>query len=339
MNTGEPARVTTVAAIDAGTNSVHLLVALVDGRDLRILANDKAYLRLEPAIESGRLGVRRGELVAALADFCRAARDLGAERIAVVGTEPFRRVDDAAEAADELARAAGFELAILSHEEEGLLTLLGVTLGAPIEHELLVADVGGGSSELVAVGPVRSPTAVGLPLGTARLMATHVCHDPPTSAEMAAMRSAASQALTDAPATDPHEIVAVGGAVTNLLGLAPGAAKDRWLDATRLDAALDRLTSQPASIIAERYGIHPVRAHTLPAGAAIVFALLERYRITRITISEASLREGLTIALARVGDDWRAALRDLLGGSGEEARTVARGGRRGGRGRDGRRAR
>ncbi|HLA17561.1 MAG TPA: hypothetical protein VJZ72_11760 [Candidatus Limnocylindrales bacterium] len=302
-----------VAAIDAGTNSVHLLVAEASGRSLRPMADEKIFVRLGSAVERGHLGPARDELVAAISHFTDLARDLGAHRIAIVGTEPLRRVADADDVVEEVKRSTGVPLDVLSHEEEGLLTLLGVTLGDQVEHELVVADVGGGSSELVMVGPGRPPLAVGLRLGSARLIERHAEHDPPTSAELDAMRRAAEAVLASAPDATPTEMVAVGGTATNLLPILPLAVEDRCLDHERIESACQQLMAEPSTAAAERYLIHSVRARTLPAGAAILAALLDRYRLDRLTVSDASLREGAAIALARAGLAWRAALPALAG--------------------------
>jgi exopolyphosphatase/pppGpp-phosphohydrolase len=129
------------------------------------------------------------------------------------------------------------------------------------------------------------------------------------------MHAAADEALAHAPAASPEEVVVVGGAATNLLRLVPSAAEDRCLDARRIHKAVGRLLGEPAAVAAERYGIHPVRAHTLPAGAAILLGLLDRYGVDSIAVSEASLREGAAIALARAGARWRDAVTSLVGGA------------------------
>jgi exopolyphosphatase/guanosine-5'-triphosphate,3'-diphosphate pyrophosphatase len=185
-------------------------------------------------------------------------------------------VADADDIAGRIERITGIPLDVLSHEEEGLLTLLGVTRGDPIGHELLVVDVGGGSSELVFAGPGREPVAIGLRLGSARLIERHADHDPPTWAEIAAMRAAADDALTRTPRQALDEMVVVGGGATNLLRVVPSAAQDRCLDKRRIHRAVGRLLGEPSAAAAARHGIHPVRAHTLPAAAAILMSLLER---------------------------------------------------------------
>lgn len=303
-----------VAAIDAGTNSVHLLVVNAIAGQLRPVADERIFVGLGSAIERGVLGSVRHELISAIANLADMARALGARPVAILGTEPLRRVADAMEVADEVERRTGFALDVITHEEEGLLTLLGVTLGEPIEHDVLVADVGGGSSELVLAGPGRLPVAIGIRLGSARLIERHAEHDPPTKDEMAAMRRAADAALAGAPAATVDELVVVGGTATNLLRVIPPEGDDRTLDASRIESVIERLTEEPSAAVAVRHGVHPARARTLPAGAAILRALIDRYGVDRLTVSDASLREGAVIALARAGGSWRTALPALVRG-------------------------
>jgi exopolyphosphatase/guanosine-5'-triphosphate,3'-diphosphate pyrophosphatase len=80
---------------------------------------------------------------------------------------------------------------VLPPREEGL-TLIGATGGAPLDAEIVIADIGGGSSEIVVAGPGRRPVTRGLPLGSARASARHVEHDPPTPAELDAIRAEAA---------------------------------------------------------------------------------------------------------------------------------------------------
>ena len=118
------------AAIDCGSNSVHLLVAVVDEHGVRPLADESTFLGLGSATTDGYLGSAAIErLVATLVGYARAAQGLGAERVRVVGTEPFRRASDAGAAAQQVKRAAGLRLDVIDHDEEAFLTVIGVTGG------------------------------------------------------------------------------------------------------------------------------------------------------------------------------------------------------------------
>ena len=164
--------------------------------------------------------------------------------------------------------------------------IIGVTEGRPVTEQTLVVDVGGGSSEFCLVDPSRQPRAVGLRLGSARLTDAYVQHDPPTPTELAAMRRAAIDAVLVAPDATPGEIVAVGGTASNLIKVLPAAMLDRMLTRERIAEIQAILASEPATVAAERHLINPLRARILPAGGAIMDAILERYDAASIRVVE-----------------------------------------------------
>ncbi len=308
------------AAIDVGATSVHLLVAAVGGHRVEPLLDESVFLGLGDRVAAhGRLGPdAREELVAALVGYAETARQLGASRITVVGTEPMRRADDAATIVNAVEMRARVPLHILDHDEEGLLMLLGVTKGRPITSNLLVVDVGGGSTEFVVVDPAGHEHAMGLALGAARLTRDLVRSDPPSLAELEALKVRVREILVDAPGVNPGEIVAVGGTASNLLKLLPATALDRVLTRRRLTVALAMLTVERSLEAAERHLVRPARARILPAGAIIVDAILERYGADRLRVSEEGIREGLALAAAAAGPAWRDRLPHLVRGWSDE---------------------
>lgn len=304
------------ASVDLGSNSVHLLVAVVAGHRLQPLVDESVFLGLGSAVaERGYLGrASRGELTATLIRYADSARRLGATDVTFLGTEPIRRAADGAAIVHEVVAAAGAPLHVVSHEEEAFLTIIGVTEGMPVTHETLVIDVGGGSSEFCVVDADRRPRASGLRLGSARLTDAFVHHDPPTSAELAAMRRAAIDAVREAPDAAPDEIVAVGGTASNLIKLLPTAMLDRILTRDRIAEVQSILASEPAAAAAERHLINPIRARILPAGGAIMDAILERYGAASIRVSESGVREGTILAVEHGGATWRDELAVLAHG-------------------------
>ncbi len=294
------------AAIDVGSNSVHALVAEVHGHRLAPLVDTSEFLGLGRAVDgTGELGpALTARLTETLAGYVERARELGAGRVVILGTDPLRRASDARGALDAVATRAAVRPVVLGHDEEALLTLLGVTAGRPVVRELVVVDIGGGSSEVLAVGPTGDPVAAGLAIGSARLTGRFVEHDPPTAAELDAMLAAAREALAAAPLATPSSVIAVGGTATNLLRIVR-PTRDRAINRKRLAEAMLFLLSEPASEVAARFGIRDERARVLAAGAAIVGALFERYAVERIRVSDASLREGAILAIVHAGATWR----------------------------------
>lgn len=314
-----------LAAVDVGSTSVHLLVAGMDpqGEEPASLLDESAFLGLGDRVAAdGLLGrAARSELVETLAAFHREAVDLGASALTVVATEPLRRAADAATLVREAHASAGLAVHVLDHREEALLTLLGVTLGRPSPGGAFVVDIGGGSTELVALDGEGAMRTTGLPLGAARLTRELVRSDPPAPAEVDALRAevrrllAAAPALPGSPAPRPGqggrtgnggaEAVAVGGTASNLRKLLADGGPGPLLGRSDLAEALRRLSSASADVLAMRHGIRPARVRLLPAGALILDALLERFGAPSVRVSEAGIREGTVLAVARAGAGWR----------------------------------
>ena len=173
----------------------------MDGHRVAPLLDESALLGLGTTVDARGLIPPdvRGPLIATLAAYAAAARGLGAVWIAFVGTEPMRRAADARSVVVAVEEATGVPFHVVDHREEGLLTLLGATSGRAIESDLLVVDVGGGSTQLVVVGPAGRAGAIGLRLGGARLTHALVEHDPPTLSEITALRAAARRRSGPAP--------------------------------------------------------------------------------------------------------------------------------------------
>jgi exopolyphosphatase/guanosine-5'-triphosphate,3'-diphosphate pyrophosphatase len=267
-------------------------------------------------------GDRRTELATALAAYAEVARRNNARPITFLGTEPIRRALDGARIAAEVEGASAVPLHVLDHAEEAMLTLIGVTGGRPVDGELVVVDVGGGSTEIVAVGRGRSAVAAGLRLGSASLTARHVHHDPPLPDEVDRMFDEARRAMATAPDADPAEVVAVGGTASNLVRIAsePGSAGaagppgDGRLDRGRIEAALEVLLAEEADSAAARHGVKPIRARLLPAGAVILTAVLERYAAGGVRVSDEGIREGAVLVTVHDPIGWRDRLPELARG-------------------------
>ena len=304
------------AAIDVGSNSVHLLVATVANHRLTTLTDESVFLGLGAAVaERGYLGAeaRRG-LADALATYATVARDLGATSVTVIGTEPIRRAADGPSIVHEVGQRAGLPLYALTHEEEAYLTVVGVMAGRSVARETLVIDVGGGSSEFCFVRADGTTSAAGLRLGAARLTDRHVRHDPPTAEELLAVLDDARSIVASAPPAEPTEIVAVGGTASNLLKVVRFGAKNGTLTRDKVARAMALLAAEPADLASKRHGIRPARARILPAGAVIVDAILRQYGATSLRVSEAGSREGAILAVTHAGPAWRDRLPELAHG-------------------------
>ena len=302
------------AAVDIGSYSVHLLVAEVDGHELRVVHDESAFLGLgRRLIDTGRLGAARSTLRETLEGYVAQAGALGARTISLVGTDPLRRAADARGAVDEILASTGIEVAILEHEEEAMLALIGALAGRPLRRDVVMVDVGGGSTEVLTGGPKRPISAIGLPLGAARLSGVHVTTDPPAPLELLALRGEVRAAMSAAPTFDADELVAVGGTARSLLRVGP-PSPNRVVSARRIRRVLDLIATTDAAAISERFNVRLSRARVLAAGATILAAALEHYELSRLRVAVGGLREGVIMAAHRGGPGWRAQLPELARG-------------------------
>jgi exopolyphosphatase/guanosine-5'-triphosphate,3'-diphosphate pyrophosphatase len=309
------------AAADVGSNSLHLLVAEIAGTQLRVLRDDSAPIGLGAQVDLAGHVPADGVAAAIeiLAGFVEAAAADGAAWTLLLATEPLRRASNRTRVCQAVEAAVGVPLHVLSHEEEALLTVLGVLRGTPVGEATLVIDIGGGSSEVVLIEPDADPVVGILPVGSARLTAAHVEDDPPTTDEVAALRAEAHHLLSGMPAGRPVRGIVVGGSGTNLLQLTAGTGDEkeeapRTIDRDRAQRAIEIVASAPAEDVARRSGLRQGRILQMAAGASLIEATLDCYALDRLEASDASLREGAILARARAGEQWRASLADLIAG-------------------------
>jgi exopolyphosphatase/guanosine-5'-triphosphate,3'-diphosphate pyrophosphatase len=251
-------------------------------------------------------------IVAVVSAYVEAAHRSNAERVTLIGTEPLRRARNSETLMQEIARATGLSVRVLSEREEALLTFIGVTGGQRPAAPLIVVDIGGGSTEVSHWTPGLPLRADSLPVGSARLTNAHVEHDPPSDEEITRLSSAATEATAvlgrDAvsPMAAGTRAIFVGGTATNV---------GRLGQLSRRQLADDRktITALSSGAIATRYNVRPRRARQMAAGVAIVDALLERFALEIAEVSDASLRDGAIIAAARFGDEWPSHIEELAG--------------------------
>ncbi|HET7703465.1 MAG TPA: hypothetical protein VFK35_08700 [Candidatus Limnocylindrales bacterium] len=307
------------AAIDLGSTSVHLLIARPAGSELVVIDDESSFLGLGAAVDGpGVLGPdARATVVATVAGYVERARAAGALQPVVIGTEPLRRLADADRIVAGISAACGVPVHVLAHEEEAQLTLIGLTAGRTVRRDLIVVDIGGGSSEVIEIGPNRPARAAGIAVGAGRLTRSIVSHDPPLATEIASLTAAADAAFTWSPTRPPGDVVAVGGTATNLLKLlrrSAGADASDVLDRAALDTVRDIVSRTPADVLAVEFGMREARIRLLAAGAAIIEAVLGRTGVDAIRVADSGIREGAIIAADRAGPAWRERLEELAHG-------------------------
>jgi exopolyphosphatase/guanosine-5'-triphosphate,3'-diphosphate pyrophosphatase len=285
-----------LGCIDIGSNTTRLLVADCNGSGLAWVHQERAFTRIGHDLQqTGRIGTAKmAEVVGVVADQMASARAHGATVVRTVATAAIRQAENGAALTEAIEAATGLRVETLSAEEEARLAFVGVarTLERPVEGELGVVDVGGGSSEL-AVGEVSAGVRwwVSRPLGSGALTYATLPSDPPTERQLRAAYVDVSAALADLDPPRPRAAVAVGGSATSLARLAGPR-----LDADRLDHALAVLTSAPSNVIAARFAIDAQRARLLPAGLLILRGVTELFGV-ELQVGRGGIREGMLLEI------------------------------------------
>jgi exopolyphosphatase / guanosine-5'-triphosphate,3'-diphosphate pyrophosphatase len=293
-----------LAAIDVGSNTILFTVAEYDRESgLIVIEEGEDQPRLGADLAAtGRLG--KGAIHMALRALTR-IRDtchrLDARRIAAVATAAVRESANGTEFVQRV-RDLGIPLRVISPETEAALTFRSATYRFPGNEHMLVADIGGGSLELVGAVSGTVKFCRSLPLGAVRLTELGT-----STKELGAhIREVLSGALSGTQ-WGGSRIIGSGGTFATLASMAlahRGRSRQHVhgtevgeIEVNRLLASLDAM---PLERRRETPGLRPERADIIVAGLAVVAELLRETGSEAVTISSFGLRDGLLLEMAGV---------------------------------------
>jgi exopolyphosphatase/guanosine-5'-triphosphate,3'-diphosphate pyrophosphatase len=282
------------AVLDVGSNSVRLVIYRVEGRAIWSLFNEKVLAGL--GRDLGRGGGLSPEGVAtamaALRRFRAVLDAVKPQAIHTAATAAVREAHDGQAFVDRVKAETGFELTILSGEQEARFAALGVAAGIP-EADGVAGDLGGSSLELVRLKRGTPGRGSSLPLGPFAL-GVNRSFDP------VAVHREAARLLARADGFKAHTFFAVGGAWRSLAHLHMRMA-DYPLEILQqyeiaAPEALDvcRFAARQSKTSLERIeGLSKKRVETLPHAAVVMETLIEVLELDRVCISAYGLREGM----------------------------------------------
>ncbi|MDQ2728033.1 MAG: Ppx/GppA family phosphatase [Actinomycetota bacterium] len=305
-----------VAAVDCGTNSTRLLIV---GGDGETVTRRMEITRLGQGVAAtGRLAQEAVDrTIGVLLGYRRLMDDLGVHRVRITATSAARDASNRADFFAAVEAAVGSVPELLTGDEEGRLSFAGAT--ADLDADLgpfLVADIGGGSTELVA-GPSAEPGADrfsvagvrSLDVGCVRLTETYLPSDPPGPDEVEAARSAVTVlvrgALEAVPAlARPATFIGLAGTVSAMTRLQQGLDvydRDRvhhaWLDKGTVDQLLAGLAAETVEQRRRRRGMEAERADVIVGGAIVLAELMALTGAGRCLVSESDILDGLAMSL------------------------------------------
>jgi exopolyphosphatase/guanosine-5'-triphosphate,3'-diphosphate pyrophosphatase len=233
------------------------------------------------------------------------AAGLGTARVLATATSAVRDAANGREFLAEVGRRHGFETRLLSGREEAELTYRGVTSRLAAAPGTLMCDIGGGSTELVLGGPDGVVDATSLDIGCVRMSERCLLGDPPSAAELAALRSAVAGILPEALTSAVRTLVGVAGTVTTLAAIdldlereVPELVDGHPLARSTVEALLERLAALPLAERRSVRGLMPERAPTIVAGTAIAAEVIRATGADTMVVSERDILHGAALAAA-----------------------------------------
>lgn len=303
------------ASLDVGSNSVRLMAGDVVGGRVVPLLYKRVTTRLASGLsETGALGdeqMRR--TLSALAEFRRIIYAQGVRHVYAAGTSALRDASNSREFLDLVRTETGFDIAVITGEEEARLTALGVSAGLEGLKTALIVDIGGGSTELVLINQGSIELARTEPVGAVRLIERHIRSDPPAKAELARLEAECAEVSGRFREAFGHMIgnrnvsmVGASGAMTTLAMMDMGLERyehDRvhghMIDLARLRSLHDRIAFMTLSDRRALRGLEPDRADLIIAGLTLTISIMDYLGFSSLKISDAGLLEGLLIDLCR----------------------------------------
>jgi len=297
-----------VGVVDIGTNSTRLLVAAVQDGALAEIDRRSLVTRLGAGVDAaGRLDDDAQRRVLDAIDSFAPALE-GCERRIAVMTSAVRDAENGDAFASTVRDRYGLHARTLSGDEEARLTYLGATVARDGGYaaELLVVDIGGGSTELVSGSHGRVGFHVSTQAGVVRHSERYLHHDPPRPDEMRALAEDVRAVFADAV---PREVrdrvdacVAVAGTATSCgaidLGLDPydpARTEGHVVTAARLAAISATLAALPLEERRQVAGLHPDRAPTIVAGTILLGEALEAFGLGAFEVSERDILWGVAL--------------------------------------------
>ena len=309
----DSSRTMRLAGVDIGTLTCRLLIADVpsDGRLIEVRSERRILLLGEGVDQTKRLSVVAMDRVLQCLSEWRALIDAShVDATAVVATSAVRDAVNRDEFLDRVKREAGFEVELISGEEEARRTLLGIRSGLP--HgvtNLLALDIGGGSTEFILDRPGQPSIVRSIDIGVVRLCERLLHHDAPTGEEVRQAREwIARETKVAVAGMDNYQtatFVGTAGTITSLAAMAQKLPAYEPLRIHNYTLKLDTIRDLEQTLLSRKKtdraglpGLEKGREEVIAAGAIIIRTIMETLGASSVLVSDLGLREGILLKLA-----------------------------------------
>lgn len=306
-------RMLRLAGEDIGTLTCRLLIAdLQPDEKLTEVRCERRILRLGEGVDqTKRLSVAAMDrVIHCLKEWRGLIDEAQVDRVTAVATSAVRDAGNRDAFLDRVKREAGFEVELISGDEEARRTLLGIRSGLPNGvTDILALDIGGGSTEFMLDRPGKNPVVRSINIGVVRLCERLLRHDPPTADEVQQARAWVARETKAAVAgMDGYQaatFVGTAGTITSLAAMAqklstyePARIHNCQLQLSTIQEIEQTLLSRKKADRAGLPGLEKGREEVIAAGAIIIRTIMETLGMSAVLVSDLGLREGMLLDLA-----------------------------------------
>jgi exopolyphosphatase/guanosine-5'-triphosphate,3'-diphosphate pyrophosphatase len=300
-----------LAAIDIGTNSLHMIVVRVrPDLSFEVVDREKEMVRLGAGGLDGRALTREATNAAlqVLSKFRRLAESHGVDETVAVATSAVREAENGGEFLDAITSRTGIRPRVISGTEEARLIHMAAAYGVGGPGEVaVVVDIGGGSVEITRGAGDRLETGRSFKLGVIRLTERFVKTDPISPRDerrlVRHVRTEIDEYLDQLSKAKFDRLIGTSGTILSLGAVATagqGHPPDASLRNRRVSAKqLHRIRKTLVALDIEKRlrvpGLDPRRADIAVAGAVLIDTIVRRLGANELTLCDLSLREGLVL--------------------------------------------
>lgn len=311
--TGPPQYTSRFAGIDIGTLTCRLLIAdLNPGQPLKELRSDRRILRLGEGVDrTKRLSLAAMDrTIACLQEWQNVIKGYHVEATAVVATSAVRDAANRDEFLRRVKQETGFNVEVITGDEEARRTLLGIRSGLPTGvTNILALDIGGGSTEFILDRLGQKPVVRSIDIGVVRLCERLLRNDPPTDEEIHQAREWVTRetkaAVADMGDYRQATFIGTAGTITSLSAMAqklqtyePARIHNYTLRLETIQELEHTLLSRTKAERVGLPGLEKNREEVIAAGAIIIRTIMETLGQEACLVSDLGLREGVLINLA-----------------------------------------
>ena len=298
-----------IAAIDVGTNSIHMIVCrLRPDRSFEVVDREKDMIRLGTSALDGR-ALPEASMTAAmqtLSRFRRLADSHGVDEIIATATSAVRETANGGDFVAAVQREIGVRVRVISGTEEARLIHLAAVYAVDVgRRPVVVVDIGGGSTEITLGTAFRLQAGRSFKLGVLRLTERFVRTDPLSGRDERRLerhiRRETAAFVRQIRRRGVERVIGTSGTILSLGTLAARAPR-RADDLRNVRVSAKEVTRLRTRLTATRLedrlkmpGLEPRRADLAVAGVVLLDVLLDQLGASDLTLCDFALREGLVL--------------------------------------------